>query len=453
MDEKLNNPEVLLSKEKNSNKVNVVTGVDEKGNLKTVPPTKENQSKFLKFERGSNALETFLSNFIRQANKPTHTGFYRLAIDKVEKFAEAFEMLIKNPNDPQNKELMDSVKVDTSKMDWDYKPLEETQINWDAFNKIGVTKEMLEKSNSLQPLLNYGKTPILIEVTLPLDGGNVNSQARLSLKEADDGRLVPNLHTIRAEPPLDREFYGNTFTEEDKKNLLTKGNLGRLIEIKIPNQPSFNAFLSVDKLTNELVAYKADKIRIPNEIKGVALTDQHKKELAEGKGIKLEGMLSKGGKKFNATMQFNADKKQIEFIFSNTPKQSQEQKQESDKKVIRINDKILGRPIAPEEKDILKAGGTVYMEGLTDKKGELFNAYVKPNFEEGRLMFLTKNPDIMQQNITDITPDNSSQTQVAVNSEGKANEATKDVKDALKQGQEAPTEQQESQKKSRGRKM
>ena len=116
---------------------------------------------------------------------------------------------------------------------------------------------------------------------------------------------------------------------------------------------------------------------------------------------------------------------------------------------------MLGRDISPEEQAKLKSGQTVYMTGLIDKKGESFNAYVRPNFEKNKFDFLKWNPDKSQ--AKEITPDNASRTQVAVNSEGKTNEATKQVNEPLKQGQTLPTaeqnEEKQEQKRSKGMKM
>ena len=95
------------------------------------------------------------------------------------------------------------------------------------------------------------------------------------------------------------------------------------------------------------------------------------------------------------------------------------------------------------------------MTGLIDKKGESFNAYVRPNFEKNKFDFLKWNPDKSQ--AKEVTPDNASRTQVAVNSEGKTNEATKHVKEPLKQGQTEPTalqeQKEEEKKRSKGMKM
>lgn len=55
----------------------------------------------------------------------------------------------------------------------------------------------------------------------------------------------------------------------------------------------------------------------------------------------------------------------------------------------------------------------------------------------------------MDEKAKEITPDNASVTQVAVNSEGKTNNATKYVNKPLKQGQTQPIEQ----RKPRGIRM
>lgn len=108
---------------------------------------------------------------------------------------------------------------------------------------------------------------------------------------------------------------GHKFSPEEKEILLSTGNLGKTIEIVPKNGEKFSAYISIDPHTNELVALRADRVSIPREIKGVTLSDAHHKELTEGKAVKVEGMTSKNGKTFDATLQVNAEKKGIEFIF------------------------------------------------------------------------------------------------------------------------------------------
>lgn len=50
------------------------------------------------------------------------------------------------------------------------------------------------------------------------------------------------------------------------------------------------SFISIDKLTNEVVAMKVENAFIPREIKGVELTEQEQNELREGKVIFLNDM-------------------------------------------------------------------------------------------------------------------------------------------------------------------
>ena len=76
------------------------------------------------------------------------------------------------------------------------------------------------------------------------------------------------------------------------------------------------------------------------------------------------------------------------------------------------------------------------------------------NREKGRPLTYSENPDLAQT----VAPSNESRTQLAVNNEGKTNEATRHVKEPLQQGQTAPKDdaqkqQQEKPKKSKGMKV
>ena len=80
------------------------------------------------------------------------------------------------------------------------------------------------------------------------------------------------------------------------------------------------SFISIDRLTNETVSAPVKAIRIPDEVKGVLLTKEQKEALAAGKGVYVEGMTAESGKKFNATIQINADKRGLDFHFGGQKK-------------------------------------------------------------------------------------------------------------------------------------
>ncbi len=108
---------------------------------------------------------------------------------------------------------------------------------------------------------------------------------------------------------------GYKFSPEEKEALLTTGNLGKTIEVTLKNAEPFSAYVSIDPQTNEIIALRADHVNIPKEIKGITLSDAQYKDLVEGKAVKVEGMTAKSGKTFNATLQVNAERKGIKFIF------------------------------------------------------------------------------------------------------------------------------------------
>jgi hypothetical protein len=303
----------------------------------------------------------------------------------------------------------------------------------------------------LEKLLNYQKTPLL-PITLKFDETTLRTDARLSLREMPDGKMSVAIHAIRKEPELERSYFGVRFTEDDKKNLLSTGNLGRIVDAEFKKGEKTPVLISLDKLTNELVAFRAEKITVSDTIKGVQLNEQQKKELSEGKAVYIEGMTSKNGKEFSAYFQFNAEKRGFEFRFDNENKQSQKQNTEQKDAPKTFRKKELNE----DQRSSLQEGKTVYVDGLLDKKGKKYSGYITLNKETGKsdFMFPKDYKDALAAG--KVVPDNRHKTQVAVNSEGKTNEATKNVKEPLDKGQTQPTEKQEQKtlnKKSQGHKM
>ena len=86
---------------------------------------------------------------------------------------------------------------------------------------------------------------------------------------------------------------------------------------------------------------------------------------------------------------------------------------------------------------------------MIDDKGQPFNAWVRPNFEKEKFDFFKYNPKYVRRQGAEIKPAEESKTQVAVNNQGKTNEATKNVKEPLKQGQQKPTENQQKEQQQR----
>jgi len=438
MNENVNDQDVLLVTDKKDNKLKVVERIGEDGKLKTHAPNQKNEALFLKLDKQGNVLDNFFSNFHRQYKDPTHFQFFKVPVKLVESMTALLQEMLKQPENPLNKETLDKHRVSSDEVSnkQSYQPIDESRIDWKQLEKLGVTRETLEATGSLDAMLNRGKTPVLIPITLKFDEMTLRTDARLSFREVE-GKLTVAIHAVRKSPDLDRPFFGIHFTEDEKKSLLKNGNAGSILNVEYSGQKPIPAYISIDKLTNELVAVRADKIHIPNEIKGASLDDKQMQSLKEGKAIYLEDMLSKSGKLFNATLQINADKKGIEFSFDNEPKQTQQQS----KSEFAIPTKLGGVDLSETDQTKLKEGSTIHVSGMKDREGQEYSAFVKVNSEEGKLNFYRWNPDKSKTN--EVTPDNASKTQVAVNSEGKTNDPTKKIEVPLKKGQTNPTESQD----------
>ena len=112
---------------------------------------------------------------------------------------------------------------------------------------------------------------------------------------------------------------------------------------------------------------------------------------------------------------------------------------------IRPISKWSGVDFTEQQKADYVAGKAVKLENVTDKQGFHATMYIRFNPEKGRPYRYDTNPDNAQK----VAPSNESRTQVAVNSEGKTNEATKNLNEPLRKGQTAPkdTAQQQQQEK------
>ena len=257
------------------------------------------------------------------------------------------------------------------------------------------------------------------------------------------------IHGIKKEPNLHFEFFGHKFTDEDKKNLLETGKgVGRVVNLtNTKTGELMPSIISIDRLTNDVIALRTEFIKIPDEIKGVKLDDAQKQTLMEGKPLYLDGMISKKGTEFSATVQFNADKRYVEFMFdrSNSNQQSQSRGQNNHQSRPQEAPKTFrGKELTDEQHKDFKAGQTVYIDGLRDKKGQPYQGYITFNKDTGKTNF--EFPNKYKERVK---PTEAHKTQTAVNSEGKTNEATKNIKEPLKSGQQRPKNKHEQEQQEK----
>lgn len=463
--------DILLVLDKEKMKIQAVKSIDENGKMETVDPTKKNQNQFMRVDKGGD----FFSNFLSQLKNPTNFTFFKVPAPVAAEKAQELQKHLNKPTpqgekvlkehevkaEPQpdkkqeNQNNMATAQTTTEASEYRYKP---EQVDWDTMKNLGLSKEYLEKRNLLDPLLRGYKTNELLPIGINLGGSILRTDARLSLQQAEDGNVIVAIHGIKREPNLHFEFFGHKFTDEDKKNLLETGNMGRVVNlVNSKTGELMPSIISIDRLTNDVIALRTEFIKIPDEIKGVKLNDEQKQTLMEGKPLYLEGMTSTKGTEFSATVQFNADKRYVEFLFdrSNNNQQAQTNQQNTQQSQPQEAPKTFrGKELTDEQHKDFKAGQTIYIDGLKDKKGQPYQGYITFNKDTGKTNF--EFPNHYKERVK---PTEAHKSQTAVNSEGKTNEATKNVQEPLKSGQQRPKneKQQEQQDnkpaKSKGRKM
>ena len=542
--------DVLVVRDEKTGEISVVAGLSRDGTPKRAPAKAENTPDFLRFDRNSDLMDSFFRNFYRQCKEPSRFGFYRIAADQVENLLGVMKELLKDPE--ANKEILSAHKVDTSNYekeakqsegqakvtassddasktqantekenvsseqtnekenDMEQKP-EQTATEQQAQTAPGVKQNLISGNDvnlqelgakygidfnsmnekDMKALLNYGKTGLVI-VKPTFGGEQIEIQARLSFRKDDNDQLQLVPHFVRNEPKLDVAYKGYTFTPEDKKNLLQNGNLGKVVDFPDKNTGELRPhFISIDRLTNEIVDIPTNKVRIPDTIGKTPITKDDKRVLYSGIPLRKEIELA-NGRKFTPLLQVNVEQRGVEFVPGST-RQAQGQKQNGDKKqtadkqeqkaegdaggqkkqqdpnhwlnedgTIRRLNTYFKKELTEQQKDDYVAGKTIEIKEVPNKNGSgTYTAYVKFDFDKMQPRSYRNNPDLKQ--AKEQIPTNENKVQVAVNEQGKTHEATKHTKDPLSPGQSAPknekqqkeqnAEEQKPKRKARSVKM
>ncbi|MGE8533266.1 MAG: DUF3945 domain-containing protein [Chryseobacterium sp.] len=297
--------------------VGIFQALEENGEVNKVCPEDMNRDETLSIERNENSFTEFsffkvteyeakqtAVNLQKYMDKVTDEEKkdlkqYEISIDVVEAHRKAREgKIIGKGKDAGNRYVYTAEQVD-----------------WKMMEKLGWNKERLEELGALEPMLKGYKTPMLVPVSIELGKISGTIEARLSLQANDFGEVELRFHPVRRMPDFSKPFFGHVFSEEDKRNLMVSGNMGRGVDLVhgITGE-SVPSLISRDRLTNELLQLRAEWVRIPLMTKGVTLDQEQRKILREGKPLFIENMLSARGTLFNTAVQYNADKRYVEFL-------------------------------------------------------------------------------------------------------------------------------------------
>lgn len=488
MDQTTDQQEVLIARNNENGQMGAVKGQNPDGTPQMADAKSTPLSELVKFNKGQNPLEAFMSNFIRQAKNPTMFSFFRLPADRYEAIAPAMADLIQKAE--QNAEMLKpyAVEVDAPKQQVEQgqdnnvkeeapKQTKEQQtspsvkttsidpnsIDWAKIERQwGIKRDDLEKSGALDQMVYNRKSPQLFTVTPKFGDEQYSLEAKLSFRHNPDGSysLVP--HFIRNEPQLDQDFKGYSFTKEDKAELRKTGNLGRPVELADPKTgEKVRSLVSIDRLTNEIEAIPVDKIYIKPKVANIDLDMKAIGILKNGGLIREQHVELPNGAKFTADLQYSASKRDIVFVNSDLYKQGQSQDTNTQQQVrdswhnpdgsIKRLEHWCKLPLNEQQQADYLAGKKVLVGEGKDRFGNDCTIYFQYDPEKKAPQTTRVYPD--RDKVVGVAEE--SRTQMAVNPDGKTNEATKNVNEPLQRGQTAPKDdsQQKKQAKPKGPKV
>ena len=482
--------EVLIVRNNETGQVGAVTGLNEDGTPKMTDVKSAKLSDLVKFSKGQNPLEAFLSNFIRQCKNPSTFGFFKVPADRYDSVGQAMGDFIKDPE--TNAEILKDFKVDVPQQTQTnvkeqaqenkttetqaqkpaeeqaaqteqpkYHAIDESKIDWTMLKeKWGIDRDQLEKSGDLREML-YNRKSQIVTVTPNFGGEKFPIDARLSFRTDADGNVKVVPHFIHREPKLDQEFEGYKFTKEDKAALRETGNLGKVVDLVDKATGEVKpSYVSVDRLTNEIVSVPVKAVFIKDTIGQTKLTMAEISELKKGKALPPKQITDKNGKTYNVVLQVSADRKGVEFVPGGVRRQEQNQNQQQGNSQgqqqsswltkdgnIKPITKWAGVPITPQQQADYTAGKVVEMTDMVDKQGQKCTVYLQFNPEKQRPTTSLNDPRVKVAE--------ESKTQKAVNNDGLTNEATKHVAEPLQKYQTAPKDENQAkeQRKPKGPKL
>ncbi len=91
--ETIQQEEVLIARNNETGQIGAVTGLNEDGTPKMTDVKSAKLSDLVKFTKGQNPLEAFMSNFMRQCKNPTTFGFFKVRLTDTKVLAWQWQTL------------------------------------------------------------------------------------------------------------------------------------------------------------------------------------------------------------------------------------------------------------------------------------------------------------------------------------------------------------------------
>ena len=277
----------------------------------------------------------------------------------------------------------------------------------DVLNEIKVK----DRDQIAFELLSNGSSTGLVNLNIEFLNKDVKTKGQLILQKNEEGvyRVIPQLLRADLAQDLNHPFFGHTFTEEQKQRLLDVGHAGEVIDIRLPNGIPIKALVSVNLLTNTVVAQPVNKVFLLGSFKHVALSEDQIQQLKNGQPCFVEGIKTKDDIEYALQIQYNVVLKKVEILQNTTQIQS-----------------ISGKVLDDVQREKIEKGEELLLSGLFDKEGERYSAYVKVDINKlktGDITLDMVKADV--QRTAQVNPTNEFSVQVEHNNQGVKREENK----------------------------
>lgn len=338
--------DILLVMDKKELSLNAVSKIDKDGKAKTVPADEKHQNDFLKIDYSSNLFTNFISNFWNQATDPSRFRLFKLNFGKFKEFNEAVKSYIEGKDTPEVKKFLENYEI---------KP-----------------KNLANKNST-----NNKKEDIMAKQN------QTNQQAAETGKEAPKNRF--NESMINWEQLKKFDLSREVLVEKGLLDSMLKGYKSNDLVPVAMNFGSVilrcDARLSFQQSKDGQVALAINGIRKEPEFNRPYFGHTFTKE--DITNLKETGNMGRVVELKNRTgdlipSYISIDEKTREVV---------SMKAEN----LKIPDEIKSIKLSKAEKEDLRDGKAIYLEGLISDKGKEFNAFLQVNADRGGISFRFEN--------------------------------------------------------------
>lgn len=178
--------DILLVLDKEKKTISAVKGVDENGELQTVPP--ENNSELLKFDRHGDFFSNFFSNMMNQLKNPTRFNFFKIPKLELPKIEPIIRDNFNNPT-PENEAGIERYRVTPEIVKQEIKKVQqETQNGQQPAKETGATAQAPQQPDKSKYVIDPDKVDWEALKNFGLSSSTTSSAASLS-EATVSGRL------------------------------------------------------------------------------------------------------------------------------------------------------------------------------------------------------------------------------------------------------------------------